>query len=92
MLPADPARLARIDARQFVSRRGILNSVPTNHADQLLLTALISLAHGIGLNVNASDIDSEESLSLLRRLHCDGIRRDRSDLAVPPRKLEGLLR
>lgn len=71
---------------------GILNSVPANHADRLLLTALISLAHGIGLKVNASDINSEELLGLLRRLHCDGIRRYRSESAVTPKKLESLLR
>jgi len=71
---------------------GILGSAPKNHADRLLLTALISLAHGIGLKVNASNIDSEELHGLLRRLQCDGIRRYRSDSALPPRKLEGLLR
>ena len=71
---------------------GILNSASTNHADRLLLTALISLAHGIGLKVNASNIDSEEMLGLLRRLQCDGIRRYRSDAALLPRKVEGLLR
>ncbi|PPR24032.1 MAG: Oxygen sensor protein DosP [Alphaproteobacteria bacterium MarineAlpha10_Bin2] len=71
---------------------GILSSAPKNHADRLLLTALISLAHGIGLKVNASNIDSEELHGLLRRLQCDGIRRYRSDSALPPRKLEGLLR
>lgn len=71
---------------------GILNSAATNHADRLLLTALISLAHGIGLKVNASNIESEEMLSLLRRLQCDGVRRYRSDAALAPRKVEGVLR
>ncbi|MDA1357431.1 MAG: GGDEF domain-containing protein, partial [Proteobacteria bacterium] len=71
---------------------GILNGASANHANRLLLTALISLAHGIGLKVNASNIDSEEMLSLLRRLQCDGIRRYRSHTALPPRKIEGLLR
>ena len=71
---------------------GILNSVPANHVDRLLLTALISLAHGIGLKVNASDIESEELHGLLRRLQCDGIRRYRSDTALPPRKVESVLR
>lgn len=71
---------------------GILNNASTNHENRLLLTALIPLAHGIGLKVNASNIDSEEMLSLLRRLQCDGIRRYRSEAALPPRKIEGLLR
>ncbi|HIM45792.1 MAG TPA: EAL domain-containing protein [Alphaproteobacteria bacterium] len=71
---------------------GILSSAPKNHADRLVMTTLISLAHGIGLKVNASNIDSEELHGLLRRLQCDGIRRYRSDSALPPRKLEGLLR
>ena len=71
---------------------GILSSATTNHTDRLLLTALISLAHGIGLKVNASNIDTEELHGLLRRLQCDGIRRYRSDAPLLPRKLEGLLR
>ena len=37
---------------------GIIPSALTNHLDRLLLKALISLAHGIGLKVNASDIDA----------------------------------
>ncbi len=57
----------------------------------MLLTALISLAHGIGLKVNASGIESEDLFDLLRLLHCDGIRRYRSKAALPLKKLENLL-
>ena len=70
---------------------GLLNRVLTSHEDRLLLTALISLAHGIGLKVNASGIESEDLFDLLRLLHCDGIRRYRSKAALPPKKLESLL-
>jgi len=71
---------------------GLLNRVLANLEERLLLTALISLAHGIGLKVNASGIDSEDLFDLLRRLQCDGIRRYRSETAMAPKKLERLLR
>ena len=71
---------------------GILNRALDSNEDRLMLTALISLAHGIGLKVNASGIESEDLFDLLRLLQCDGIRRYRSKAPLAPKKLESLLR
>ncbi len=71
---------------------GILHRALDNNEDRLMLTALISLAHGIGLKVNASGIESEDLFDLLRLLQCDGIRRYRSKAPLAPNKLESLLR
>lgn len=70
---------------------GILSRALMHNEDRLLLTALISLAHGIGLKVNASGIETEDLFELLRRLHCDGIHRYRSETAIAAKKLERLL-
>ena len=71
---------------------GILNRALDSNEDRLMLTAFISLAHGIGLKVNASGIESEDLFDLLRLLQCDGIRRYRSKAPLAPKKLESLLR
>jgi EAL domain-containing protein (putative c-di-GMP-specific phosphodiesterase class I) len=44
----------------------------TDHADDLtLVTSIIGLAHGLGLEVVAEGVDAEEQAKLLRLIKCD---------------------
>lgn len=42
-----------------------------NHADRMIVSTIITMAHHMNLNVVAEGVDSAEQLTLLRELHCD---------------------
>ncbi|CAN5622481.1 hypothetical protein BH10ACI3_BH10ACI3_09690 [soil metagenome] len=48
-----------------------INDVITNTDDAALVTAVITLAHNLRLNVVAEGVETQEQLDFLRGLHCD---------------------
>jgi diguanylate cyclase (GGDEF)-like protein len=53
--------------------RGLLRDIETNPAAAGIASAVVSMAHSLGLCVVAEGIDSEGQLPLLRKMHCDQI-------------------
>jgi diguanylate cyclase (GGDEF)-like protein len=60
-----PVDVLKID-RSFVDGLG------EDSEDQAIVTAVIGMAHALGLRVVAEGVERELQLSELRRLHCDG--------------------
>lgn len=59
-----PFNEIKID-RQFVT------DLPTSRDDQVIVRAVIELAHGLGLQVTAEGVETVEQLAALRALGCD---------------------
>lgn len=63
-----PVHQLKLDS-SFVRR---LRGAGTDPADELLVSTLINLAHGLGLTVTAEGVENEVQLTQLRALGCDG--------------------
>ena len=53
--------------------RGFIAGLGTDRADALLVEAIITLAHGLGLRVVAEGVETEPQLEGLRGLGCDAV-------------------
>lgn len=51
--------------------KSFIEHVTTNVDDEIIVKAIISLAHNLQINVVAEGVETEEQLAFLRRHHCD---------------------
>ena len=72
--------------------RSFVSGLATSRSDEQIVDSLISLAHGLGLDVVAEGVECEETLMLLERLDCDVIQGFLVSPAITADALETLLR
>jgi signal transduction histidine kinase len=65
------ASARRLMARSFKVDRSFVHNATNNPDDAALVTAIITLAHNLRLEVIAEGVETEEHLRLLRLLKCD---------------------
>jgi diguanylate cyclase (GGDEF)-like protein len=72
--------------------RSFISDVASNASDASIVRAIISLAHGLRLKVIAEGVESEEQLTILRRMGCDQYQGFYRSAAVPAAHIETLSR
>jgi len=70
--------------------RSFINDVASNTGDASIVRAIISLAHGLRLKVIAEGVESEEQLTMLKRMGCDQYQGFYRSAAVPAADIEKL--
>ena len=65
------SNLRRYPLDELKIDRSFLNDIPNNTDDAAIVSAIIAMAHGLGLGVVAEGIEREEQLEFLRDRDCD---------------------
>jgi EAL domain-containing protein (putative c-di-GMP-specific phosphodiesterase class I) len=67
------AYLKRFSAQTVKIDRSFVRSLPMDDSDRAIVTAVVTLAHGLGLCVVAEGVENTAQLDCLRRMGCDEI-------------------
>jgi diguanylate cyclase (GGDEF)-like protein len=70
--------------------RSFISAVASNAGDASIVRAIISLAHGLRLKVIAEGVESEEQLTILKRMGCDQYQGFYRSAAIPALDIEKL--
>ncbi len=65
------SNLRRYPLDELKIDRSFIKDVPANTNDAAIVGAIISMAHGLGMNVVAEGIEEEDQLDFLRDTDCD---------------------
>lgn len=71
--------------------RSFIQNIPENSRDQAIVTAIINMAHILGLVVIAEGVETEEQLSFLKSVNCDEIQGYYISRPVSSNELENML-
>ncbi len=86
------AYLKRFPIDQVKIDRTFVRDVPGDRDDEAITTAIIAMAHGLGLSVVAEGVETEEQLQFLRNAGCDIMQGFYFAKPQPAAQLEVLLR
>jgi EAL domain-containing protein (putative c-di-GMP-specific phosphodiesterase class I) len=64
-------QLRRLPFSEIKIDRQFVTELTTSRDDQVIVRAVIELAHGLGLKVTAEGVETVEQLGLLRTMNCD---------------------
>jgi diguanylate cyclase (GGDEF)-like protein len=67
------AYLKRFRVQELKIDRSFVRGVPGNADDAAIVTAIMSMAHSLGLRLIAEGVETEAQLGFLRRLGCDAV-------------------
>jgi EAL domain-containing protein (putative c-di-GMP-specific phosphodiesterase class I) len=84
--------LARLPIDTLKIDRSFVMAMTENADDMAIVSSIISLAHGLDLNVVAEGVETEEQRKLLRLLRCDQMQGYLFSRPVAKDELENLLR
>ena len=68
--------------------RSFVNGIVTDTTDLNLVSAIVSLAHSLGLHAVAEGVECREQLLMLRELRCDSAQGYLVSPAIAPDELE----
>lgn len=72
--------------------RFFVKEIIDNHSDAAIITAIISMAHSLALNVVAEGVETEEQLAWLRAQQCDEVQGYLFSRPLPAQELTELLK
>jgi EAL domain-containing protein (putative c-di-GMP-specific phosphodiesterase class I) len=72
--------------------RSFVKDLATDPKEESIVSAIIVLAHSLGMDVVAEGVETAEELSILRKHHCDKMQGYFFSRPVPPQDFEALLR
>jgi len=81
--------LARYPLDVLKLDRSLVRDLTDNHNARGIATAVISMAHTLGLRVVAEGVDQQEQLSFLREQGCDELQGFLFSGAVEPQEIAG---
>ena len=84
--------LAHLPVDTLKIDRAFVKAMTENADDMGVIFSIISLAHGLNLNVVAEGVETEEQRKLLRLLRCDQMQGYFFSVPVPKDKMEEILR
>ncbi len=84
--------LKHLPAHDIKIDRSFIQSVTADAKDATIVRAVISLAHGLGLNIVAEGVDNQATYALLDSVGCDLAQGDYISRPRPPDDLEHWLR
>ncbi|MBS4218031.1 EAL domain-containing protein [Bacillus sp. FJAT-49711] len=68
--------------------RSFINHITTDSPEYAIVNAIMTMGHGLGLNVVAEGVETKEQLHLLKQLKCDYIQGYLIEKPMPPNKFE----
>ncbi|MCJ8005980.1 EAL domain-containing protein [Lederbergia wuyishanensis] len=68
--------------------RSFINNIKTDSREYAIVNAIMTMGHGLGLNVVAEGVETKEQLTLLKKLKCDYIQGYFVEKPMPPKKFE----
>lgn len=72
--------------------RSFVNDILNNPDDVKIISAIISLAHGLNLGVIAEGVETKEQADVMNNLHCDQVQGYFYSRPLPPDEFERFLR
>jgi EAL domain-containing protein (putative c-di-GMP-specific phosphodiesterase class I) len=84
--------LAHLPVDTLKIDRSFVKAMTENADDMGVISSIISLAHGLNLNVVAEGVETEEQRKLLRLLRCDQMQGYFFTVPVPKDRMEEILR
>ena len=72
--------------------RSFVKDLATDPKEEPIVSAIIALAHGLGMDVVAEGVETAEELAILRKHHCDKIQGYYYSRPIPVSDFESLLR
>jgi diguanylate cyclase (GGDEF)-like protein len=84
-------RLRRFPVDAIKIDRMLVAGVPESSEDAAIASAIIAMAHGLGVAVSAEGVESDEQLAFLRRCACDSAQGHLFSPAMPARDTSELL-
>jgi EAL domain-containing protein (putative c-di-GMP-specific phosphodiesterase class I) len=72
--------------------RSFVKDLATDPKEEAIISAIIVLAHSLGMDVVAEGVETPEELAILRKHHCDKMQGFLFSRPIPPKDLEALLR
>jgi diguanylate cyclase (GGDEF)-like protein len=79
--------LSRFNLDVLKMDRGLLRDIDTNPSAAGIASAVVSMAHNLGLTVVAEGVDSEAQVPILRDMRCDQIQGFLYSPALPPEEV-----
>jgi diguanylate cyclase (GGDEF)-like protein len=83
--------VARLPATTLKIDKSFVDEIATNPARLAIVSAVVSLAHALGMKVVAEGVEMEEQARLLKQLGCDEMQGYLYSRPVPIGQLDGLL-
>ncbi|MDP4536309.1 EAL domain-containing protein [Alkalimonas collagenimarina] len=83
--------IARLPLDTLKIDRSFVVKMTENHADRMIVSTIITMAHNMNLNVVAEGVDSTEQLALLRELKCNQMQGYLFSKPVPAQDICSLL-
>ncbi len=83
--------VARLPATTLKIDKSFVDEVASNPARLAIVSAVISLAHALGMRVVAEGVELEEQAAILKQLGCDEMQGYLYSRPVPIDQVEGLL-
>jgi EAL domain-containing protein (putative c-di-GMP-specific phosphodiesterase class I) len=84
-------RLRKFPVDSIKIDRMLVSGVPQSSEDAAIVSAIIAMAHGLGVAVSAEGVESDEQLAFLRRCACDSAQGHLFSPALPARDVSELL-
>jgi len=72
--------------------RSFVSGIPEDGDDIQLCSAIVAMAHGLGLKVIAEGVETPEQLEFMRGLHCDEVQGFHISKPLPPEMADTFLR
>ncbi len=67
--------------------RSFIVDLTRNERDELIVSAVVDLAHGLGLEVTAEGVERDDTMDRLRLLNCDAVQGFAVTAALPPEEI-----
>jgi diguanylate cyclase (GGDEF)-like protein/PAS domain S-box-containing protein len=84
--------IARLPVDTLKIDRSFITDMVTNANQMAIVSTIISLAHGLNLNVVAEGVETEEQANLLRQLSCDQVQGFLYSRPLPAERIAELMR
>lgn len=85
------ARLKEVDVKKLKIDRSFITDIDKDEANQAIVTAVVQMAHSLGMRVVAEGVETEAEARVVRALQCDELQGFLVSRPVPMTEIKDLL-